>query len=71
MVKLITLENLKTFLDKLMTELNEKYGTMFYTKKEVDEKITAVSNDSKIDTSHFAVVKDGHLKFGDIEMWVG
>lgn len=71
MVKLITLENLKTFLDKLMTELNEKYGTMFYTKKEVDEKITAVSNDSKIDISHFAVVKDGHLKFGDIEMWVG
>ena len=50
MVKLITLDNLKTFLDKLMTELNEKYGTMFYTKKEVDEKITAVSNDSKIDT---------------------
>lgn len=70
MVKLITLENLKTFLDKLMTELNEKYGTMFYTKKEVDEKITAVSNDSKIDTSHFAVVKDEHLKFGDVEMWV-
>lgn len=70
MVKLITLDNLKTFLDKLMTELNEKYGTMFYTKKEVDEKITAVSNDSKIDTSHFAVVKDGHLKLGDVEMWV-
>lgn len=70
MVKLITLENLKTFLDKLMTELNEKYGTMFYTKKEVDEKITAVSNDSKIDTSHFAVVKYGQLKFGDVEMWV-
>lgn len=71
MVKLITLENLKTFLDRLRTELNEKYGTVFYTKKEVDEKITAVSNDSKIDTSHFAVVKDGHLKFSDIEMWVG
>ena len=70
MVKLITLENLKTFLDKLMTELNEKYGTMFYTKKEVDEKITAVSNDSKIDISHFAVVKGGRLKFGDVEMWV-
>lgn len=70
MVKLITLDNLKTFLDKLMTELNEKYGTMFYTKKEVDEKITAVSNDSKIDTSHFAVVKNERLKFGDVEMWV-
>lgn len=70
MVKLITLDNLKTFLDKLMTELNEKYGTMFYTKKEVDEKITAVSNDSKIDTSNFASVKDGNLKFGDVEMWV-
>lgn len=70
MVKLITLDNLKTFLDKLMTELNEKYGTMFYTKKEVDEKITAVSNDSKIDISNFASVKNGRLKFGDVEMWV-
>lgn len=23
-----------------------------------------------IDTSNFASVKDGHLKFGDVEMWV-
>ena len=34
-MKIITVETLKKFLD----ELNKKYGTEFYTKREIDEKL--------------------------------
>lgn len=34
-MKIITIETLKTFLD----ELNKKYGTEFYSKQEIDEKL--------------------------------
>lgn len=42
-MKIITVETLKKFLD----ELNKKYGTEFYTKAEIDEKLK--SNGGSID----------------------
>lgn len=48
MKKFITLDGLKIFLD----ELNNKYGTEFYTKAEIDEKLK--SNGGSIDLKDIA-----------------
>lgn len=47
-MKIITVETLKKFLD----ELNKKYGTEFYTKQEIDEKLK--SNGESIDLKELA-----------------
>lgn len=41
-MKIITIEALKTFLD----ELNKKYGTEFYSRKEIDDKLKELSKTS-------------------------
>ena len=41
-MKIITIETLKTFLD----ELNKKYGTEFYSRKEIDDKLKELSKTS-------------------------
>lgn len=81
-MKLITLDNLKTFLDKLL----EQISTDVYSKKEVDEKFSKMDTKSdgyskaeideklknipKVDTSEFVKMKNGHIVFGDYEIWV-
>ncbi len=47
-MKIITVETLKKFLD----ELNKKYGTEFYTKAEIDEKLK--SNGGSVDFKELA-----------------
>lgn len=47
-MKIITVETLKKFLD----ELNKKYGTEFYTKAEIDEKLK--SNGGSVDLKELA-----------------
>lgn len=81
-MKLITLDNLKTFLNKLL----EQISTDVYSKKEVDEKLSKINTKSdgyskaeideklknipKVDTSEFVKMKDGHIVLGDYEIWI-
>ena len=80
--KVITLDNLKTFLDKLL----EKIFANVYSKKEVDEKLSKMNtksdgyskaeideklkNISKVNTSEFVKMKDGHIVLGEYEIWI-